>query len=96
MTDTFKKRVISWLKREGRAIKYNAPYPVDFFSIRPHTHIQKAYRVKPHRHLSQKEQKALYEYGKQTGTHIIYVHELAEHEMEFVRLCPNNLKTEEI
>jgi len=92
----FKKRVISHLKREGWNIKYSTTPYIDFFSIRPHTHTQKAYRVKPHRHLSRTEQEALYDYGKQTGTHVLYVHEAAGHELEFVRLYPKNLKTEAI
>ena len=93
---TFTNRVISWLKCEGWAIKYNAPYPIDFYSVRPHSHKQKAYRVKSHGHLSHKEQKELYEYGKKTGQHVIYVHEVAGRELEFIRLYPRNQKTEVI
>ena len=96
MKETFKNRVISRLKREGWAIKYNAPYPIDFFSVRPHSHNQKAYRVKSHGHLSHKEQNVLYLYGKQTGMHVLYTHESEGHEIEFVRLYPKNLKTEGI
>jgi len=96
MTGTFKSRVISHLKREGWAIKYNALYPIDFYSVRPLSHKQKAYRVKAHGHLSHKEQKELEEYGRQSGLHIIYVHEVAGRELEFTRLYPQNLKTEVI
>jgi hypothetical protein len=96
MTDRFKKRVISHLKREGWSIKYTAISPIDFFSVRPHTHTQKAYRVKPHGHLTHNEQKALYNYGKQTGIHVIYIHETAGRDLEFIRLYPKTLKTEAI
>jgi hypothetical protein len=58
--------------------------------------MKKAYRVRAHGHLSHKEQKALYEYGKQTGIHVIYAHETAGRELEFIRLYPQNLKTEAI
>ena len=91
MKGTFKNRVISRLKRDGWAIKYTAPYPIDFYSVRPHSHTQKAYRVKQHRHLTRKEQTALYEYGKQSGLHIIYVHEVAGRELGFIRLYPRNI-----
>lgn len=96
MTDKFKKRVISHLKREGWSIKYNAPYPVNLFSVRPHSHIKKAYCVRAHGHLSHKEQKALYNYGKQTGLHVIYIHEVADRELEFIRLYPKNRKMEAV
>ena len=96
MKGTFKNRVISRLKRDGWAIKYNAPYPIDFYSMRPHSHNQKAYRLKQHGHLTHKEQNVLYEYGKQSGLHIIYVHEVAGRELEFVRLYPRNQKTKVI
>ena len=94
MKATFKSRVISHLKREGWHIKYDAISPIDFLSVRPHAHIQKAYRVRAHGHLSHKEQTALYDYGKQTGIHVIYVHEVADRGLEFIRIYPQNLKTE--
>jgi len=96
MKGTFKSRVISRLKRDGWAIKYNVPYPIDFYSVRPHTHKQKAYRVKAHGHLSHKEQNVLYLYGKQMGIHILYAHESEGHEIEFIRLYPRNQKIEVI
>ena len=94
MKSTFKSRVISRLKRDGWAIKYTAQYPIDFYSVRPHSHKQKAYRVKQHGHLTHKEQNILYLYGKQTGMHVIYIHETAGRELEFIRLYPHNIKME--
>jgi len=96
MTKSFEKRVISRLKREGWAIKYNAPYPIDLISVRPHSQTRKAYRVKSHGHLSHKEQNVLCLYGKQTGMHVLYAHESEGHEIEFIRLYPRNLKSEVI
>jgi len=86
----FKKKVIAHLLYEGWNIEYSGIPLIDFFSVRPHTHIKKAYRVKSHGHLTHKEQEALYAYGKQTGTHVLYVHEIADREMEFIRLYPRN------
>lgn len=86
----FKRRVISHLLREGWNIEYSAIPLIDFFAVRPHTHIKKVYRVKPHGHLPHKEQEALYRYGKQTGLHVIYVHEVAGRELEFIRIYPRN------
>ena len=88
---TFKQRVISHLLREGWNIKYDVGSPIDFLSVRPNSHIKKAYRIKAHRHLTHKEQKELYEYGKKTGQHVIYVHEVAGRELEFIRLYPRNI-----
>lgn len=91
MRGTFKKRVISDLKRDKWNILYTSIPYIDFFSVRPHTHAKKAYRVKAHGHLLRKEREALCEYGKQTGMHIIYIHEVADHEMEFIRIFPRNM-----
>lgn len=91
MKKSFKQRVISHLLREGWNIEHSTLSLIDFFSIRPHTHIKKAYRVKAHRHLTHREQEALREYGKQTGLHVIYVHEVADRELEFIRIYPQNL-----
>jgi len=92
----FKKRVISYLLHEEWNIEYSAIPLIDFFSVRPHTHMKKAYRVKAHGHLKRKEQKALYEYGKQTGLHVIYIHETAGRELEFIRLYPRNTQKTEV
>ena len=93
---TFKQRVINLLRLQDWNIQYTDIPFIDFFSIRPHTHARKAYRTKAHRHLSQKEQKELYDYGKRTGIHVIYIHETAGHELEFIRLYPRTLKAEAI
>lgn len=91
---SFNQRVISRLLNEGWNIQHsNLPF-IDFFSVRRDVHSKKAYRVKAHGHISHKEQKALHEYGKQTGIPVIYVHEIAERELEFIRLYPRNIRNE--
>jgi len=91
MTNSFKNRVISHLKREGWIIKYTALPFIDFYSVRRETKMKKAYRVKAHGHLTHKEQTALYDYGKRTGIHTIYVHEVADRGLEFIRLYPRSI-----
>lgn len=89
---SFKQRVIDTLLKDGWNILYKKDIPlIDFFSVRRSTHIKKAYRVKAHQHLSHKEQAALYDYGKRTGIHVIYVHEVADRGLEFIRLYPRNI-----
>ena len=78
------------LRAQDWNIEHSKTPPISFFSVRSKTKGRKAYRVKAHGHLSHKEQGALYEYGKQTGTHVIYVHEVADREIEFIRIYPKN------
>jgi len=87
---SFKERVKEHLMSESWNIQYTSIPFIDFFCVRRDRHIKKAYRVKAHRHLSHKEQSVLYEYNKQTGIPIIYVHEAADRELEFVHLFPRN------
>lgn len=88
----FKQRVINLLRSQNWQIQYtNSIHYIDFISVRSKTHNKKAYRVKAHGHLTLKEQNALYEYGKQTGIHVLYVHEVADHDMEFIRIFPRNI-----
>ena len=89
----FKQRVKEHLLKENWNIQYTDIPFIDFFSVRRGVHTKKAYRVKAHGHLTHKEQKALEGYGKQTGMHVIYVHEVADREPEFVRVYPRNIKT---
>ena len=91
---SFQQRVKEHLLKEKWNLQDSSIPFIDFFSVRPHTKMKKAYRVKQHRHLTHKEQIALYDYGKQTGIHVLYVHEVAGRELEFVRLYPRNQKTE--
>lgn len=92
MMQSFKKRVIAHLLKDGWNIKHSALPYIDFFSVRRGARMKKAYRVRSHGHLSHKEQNVLYEYGKQTGIHVLYVHEVADREIEFVRLYPRSIK----
>ncbi len=85
---SFEQRVIDYLRHEGWNIQYNAPDPIDFFAVRPHTHVRNAYRVKAHRHLSHAEQEALHDYYLKTKVHVLYVHEIADRELEFRLLYP--------
>jgi len=88
---SFEQRVINKLLKDGWNILYNTDIPfIDFFGVRRDRHIKKAYCVKAHRHLSHKVQAALCEYNKQTGTHVVYVHEVANRDLEFVHLYPRN------
>ena len=93
---SFKNRVISHLLREGWNIKHDVVSPIDFLSVRPHSHIAKAYRVKSHGHLKRKEQEALCEYGRAHKIHVLYIHETAGHELEFIRLYPKTQKIKAI
>ena len=87
---SFQQRVKDTLLADGWHIKYtDIPY-IDFLSVRRGTKIKKAYRIKPHGHLTHREQKALHEYGKQTGIPVLYVHEVTGRELEFIRLYPRN------
>lgn len=86
----FKQRVINLLRSQDWNIEYSAIPLISFFSVRSKTKGRKAYRVQAHGHIPHKEQKALYEYGKQTGIHVLYAHEVAGHEIEFIRLYPRN------
>ena len=93
---SFQQRVKDRLIAEGWNIQYTDIPFIDFFSVRRGKHIKKAYRVKPHRHLKKAEVAALREYGKSHEMHIIYIHEVSGRELEFIRLYPQNLKTEAI
>lgn len=94
---SFRQKVIDTLISEEWNILYRKDIPfIDFFSVRRGTKMKKAYRIKQHRHLTHKEQTALYEYGKQMGIHVIYVHEMAGRELEFIRLYPRFSKSEVI
>lgn len=89
---SFKQRVKDRLIAEGWNLQYtDIPY-IDFFSVRKGNHIKKAYRVKSHRHLKKAEVAALREYGKSHKMHMIYIHELEGHELEFIRLYPRSIK----
>lgn len=90
---TFKQRVIDLLRSQDWYIQYpHSESCIDFLSVRQEAHMKKAYRVRAHGHLSHKDQNALYEYGKRTGIHVLYVHEVAGREIEFIRLYPRALK----
>jgi len=92
----FKQRVKEHLLKENWNIQYSSIPYITFFSVRRGTKMKKAYCVKPHGHLLHKVQNALYEYGRAHKIHVIYIHETAGHEMEFIRVYPRNLKTEVI
>jgi len=92
----FKQRVKEHLMSENWNVQYtNIPY-IDFFTVRRGAHMKKAYRIKQHGHLTRKEQTELYEFGKNTGMHVLYVHEVADRGLEFIRVYPQNQKTEAI
>jgi len=88
---SFKQRVIATLRDQDWNIEYSAIPLISFFSVRSKTNGRKAYRVQAHGHISHKEQAALYNYGKRMGIHVIYVHEVADRGLEFIRLYPRNI-----
>ena len=93
---SFKQRVKEHLLKEDWNIADSSIPYIDFFSVRRGVKMKKAYRVKAHGHLSHIEQKELYNYGKRTGIHVVYIHEIAGRELEFIRLYPHNIKMEAI
>ena len=86
----FKQRVKEHLLKEDWNIQDSSIPYIDFYSVRRGAKMRKAYRIKQHGHLLHLERKELYNYGKQTGLHVIYVHEVADRELEFIRLYPRN------
>lgn len=87
-TNSFKKRVISHLLRQKWNVEHTPIRFIDFFAVHRSLRVRKAYRVQAHGHLAKKEQQELFQYSRQTGTHIIYVHEVAGRELQFVHLYP--------
>lgn len=88
----FEQRVITLLRSQDWNIEYSAIPLISFFSVRSKNKGRKAYHVRAHGHISHKDQNVLHEYSKQTGLHVIYVHEVADHKIEFIRLYPRSIK----
>lgn len=93
---SFKERVKEHLRSESWNIQYTSIPFIDFFSVRRGAHLKKAYRVKAHGHLKKAEIETLCEYGRVHKIHVIYIHEVADRGLEFIRLYPKNLKTEAV
>lgn len=89
-TNGFTRRVVKVLLKDGWNIQYSNIPGIDLFSVRPGVSMKKAYRVKAHGRLSHKEWNWLQEFGKQSGMHVLYIHEVSNRGIEFIRVFPRD------
>jgi len=83
---SFKYRVQMHMEKDGWTVFpiCDSDIPIDLLCMR-NKEIT-GIRVKPHGHIYSAERTELIEFGKKLHMHILYVHEVAGHEFNFVTL----------
>jgi len=74
------------MENEGWAVEMTPDKPITFICKK--YVFKRGLLIKAHGRISKHEWQAAYNFGKANNCHVLYVHEIEEHEIQFKRIYP--------